>query len=216
MFFLITLIIIIIAYYLCIRYIEDYSDHIEIIQSGIENFNADLLLEKQPIVIDDNIFHLDEFINNIMSGMYTRKCEINPADSMENIMSYKHFRINRYRYLLLHNNAENEQDIMNDLEGQPRSPIDITIAHPINVLPNNKNKIELSTKSDRCGFYKTQLDAIEPYMTKDDTITKPFEKIIIKLHPGQVLILPYKWYYHTSTPIHEIYLNDILYSMNYF
>jgi hypothetical protein len=200
---ILTLIIIFIVY-ISSNYINKFPDNIQILQTSLENFYDDLLLEKQPIIIQDRIKDIYQFID-LLKYIYDNKIDlINKEIPIE--YQNKLF-INKYRYVLIYNNIDNFESIEEkDDEGIILNTYDKEI--PINVyisLPNNISNDEYNILKKYTIYDVTDINP-ENYSDKSKII-------IIKLYPFQTLILPYKWLFMTHKPLHTIYLNDTLYKI---
>jgi len=201
--FIIALIIIFLLY-ISNNYINKFPENIQILQTSLENFYDDLLLEKQPLIIQDRIKDISQFVS-LLNYMYIKKIEqknIEIPDEYQNSMF-----INKYRYLLIYNNIDNietieEKDdkgiILNSYDKE--IPINVYISLPTSITDDEYKILKKYTIYD--------VSNINPIEYKDKS-----KIIIIKLYPYQTLILPYKWKYMTDKPLHNIFLNDTLYSM---
>lgn len=190
-------------FYLTKKYIYSYPPHIQILQTKLDNFYYDLLLEKQPLIIQDRIKDINNFVD-ILSYNYVSKHEIKNKYQPDNLN--ENFCINKFRYLLIYNNIDNVEEYVekdendNELLMKKEIPVNIHISIPSYI------------SSDEYKLLKTYTI----YDITDINVNEYKEKnkiVIIRLYPYQTLILPFGWLYWCETPLHNIYLNDTLYSM---
>jgi hypothetical protein len=201
--FIIALIIIFIIY-ISSNYINKFPEHIQILQTSLENFFDDLLLEKQPLIIQDRIKNIYQFID-LIKYMYSTKIDlVNKA--IPDKYNEKMF-INKYRYLVIYNNIDNFENIdEKDDEGIVINSYNKEI--PINVYISLPNDIDISEYNILKKYTIYDITDINPIDYEDKS-----KIVIIKLYPYQTLILPYKWLFYTEKPLHTIYLNDTLYNI---
>lgn len=201
---IIIALIIVFILYISSNYINKFPEHIQILQTSLENFFDDLLLEKQPLIIQDRIKNIYQFID-LIKFMYSTKMDLINKDIPEKYQN-KMF-INKYRYLLIYNNIDNLETIEEkDEEGVITNSYDKEI--PINVYISLPNDISSEDYKILKKYTIYDITNINPIEYEDKT-----KFVIIKLYPYQTLILPYKWMYYTEKPLHTIYLNDTLYNI---
>ena len=138
----------IIATLLAIVYIIGARSHSlegTIIQTPLRSFNPDLLLEKNPIVIDDNIVNVDEFIQKCFKYLYvfSRPVVANTQASQS--------MINPYAHMLIHAKTKTSEPIQlahprNKKEVitiilQPYSVLIVPFAWRVSFTKNTKCKI---------------------------------------------------------------------------
>jgi len=189
--------------YLTKNYIHSYPPHIQILQTSLDKFYYDLLLEKQPLIIQDRIKDVNTFVD-ILSYNYISKHEIKNKFQPDNLNN--NLCINKFRYLLLYNNIDKFDEYIekdendNELLIKKEIPINIHISIPSYIRKDEYKIIKSYT------IYNITDITIDEYKDKNKIV-------VIKLYPYQTLILPYGWFYYCETPIHNIYLNDTLYSI---
>jgi hypothetical protein len=90
--FLIVIVILIILFYL--RYYVKYNQDIQIVQVYLDNFKLDTLYEKNPIVIYDQVYNIDDLFTTIFAYSYAFQTKvINIGNSLLR---------NSHKYLLLY------------------------------------------------------------------------------------------------------------------
>ena len=80
-----------------------YAKETVIIQTSLESFSPDLLNEKSPILIEDRIVDIDEFINASFKWVFITRFTANNSKK------------NKYSYLVIHANASNASNASNDI-----------------------------------------------------------------------------------------------------
>lgn len=139
---------------LYIRFAYKVPPKVMILQSSLADFRSDLLLEKQPIVIQDRVENIQPVWNDWFR--YNKKSEFSITPEMEWIK-------NRYKYMLLHSQEDCE----------------------VLLCPPN------------CKVTNMAPDTTE-------------QVIAVKLYKHMGLILPYRWYFTTSKPVHACGCHDLL------
>lgn len=149
------IVIVILVWY--IGYYYRYPSETTILQTILPNFHFDLLLEKQPIVLQDQITDL----STLKNAWFPRMCHLHTWTSDTS------WQLNKHKYLVL----QPQVDTLLYLypRGKP-------------MLPNG--------------------------------VPDPAQSILLEIHlkAHQVVILPYKYYYHTEepgVPLHAIACHDI-------
>ena len=141
-------------------------------QSHIRMFKPEILLAKQPLVIDDNNYDIDVFKTNWFS--------INPSLNFI-LNSTPNWIVNKYKYIIIQAKF---------------GPSDILICNP-----NNKDKNEdIPSKNLLNTENNTTNDANDANNANDtNNINETNEEnnaiVEIQLSEGQILILPFKWLY---------------------
>lgn len=116
---IVFIIILIISIY--INYDLKYNDNFQIVQLSSNKINQDILYEKYPIIIEDKINDMDDFINVVMpyEKIYKNKFIYNKKNNVNQ---------NLTNYLLIHNSNI--------------TPIEVYISHP-----RNANKFNWSSSN---------------------------------------------------------------------
>ena len=203
-YFLILITIVCFIYYLTTNYINNNPDEIQILQTTLSNFYYDLLLEKQPLIIQDRIKDVNQFIN-ILDYNYISKHE-RKNKHISNHELHNNLCINKFRYLILYNNIDEIDEYID--KDEEDNEIYIKKEIPVNIhisIPSYIKLEEYSILKQYTIFDVTDIN-INEYNDKHKIV-------IIRLYPYQTLILPYGWFYYCEKPIHNIYLNDLLYGM---
>ena len=116
---IIFIIILFISIY--INYDLKYNNNFQILQLSSNKITQDILYEKNPIILEDNINDIEDFINVVMpyEKIYKNKFYYNKNNNVNQ---------NLTNYLLIYNSNS--------------TPLDIYIAHP-------RNKVQFNWKKNR-------------------------------------------------------------------
>ena len=153
---------------ICILYIYSYYRYPQntyIMQSHIRMFKPEILLEKQPLVIDDNNYDINVFKTNWFN--------INPSQNFI-LNATPNWIVNKYKYIIIQAKF---------------GPSDILICNP-----NNKDKNQdipnqdLNTENNNANDIVND-DGSNTTNTSNDAIVE------VQLSEGQILILPFNWLY---------------------
>ena len=159
---------------ICILYIYSYYRYPQntyIMQSHIRMLKPEILLEKQPLVIDDNNYDINVF--------KTKWFNINPSQNFI-LNANPNWYINKYKYIIIQAKF---------------GPTDILICNP-----NNKDKNEdipnkdLNTENNTTNDANDTNDANNMNVANDAN-TENNAIVEVQLSEGQILILPFKWLY---------------------
>lgn len=102
---MITLITLV-TFALIIFYLQSYfriNKETQIIQTSLTTFHPDLLLEKQPIYVNDNVYNPADVISSIFKYQYIQK--------VLSLSNTKYLKQNLSRYVLIYNDQEYSTDI---------------------------------------------------------------------------------------------------------
>lgn len=123
--YILFIILILICLYVYSYYL--YPKNEVIIQTTLNNFKLDMLLEKQPIIIQDNIVNLNQIIDAWFKYNSNTKFVLNSSESWNK---------NKYKYLLFKTDTESEIIIYS-----PTKKL-------INGLPDTNEKLTLIKMSE--------------------------------------------------------------------
>jgi hypothetical protein len=100
------LLIILVVLAFVLFYLQSYfkmAAETQIIQTSLSNFHPDLLLEKQPIYVHDNIFNLADIISSIFKYQYVYK--------VLSLSDGSYLKKNLSRFVLLYNDQEHSIEV---------------------------------------------------------------------------------------------------------
>jgi len=135
-----------------------FPSHISIIQTTLSSFNFNMLLERQPIVVDDTIKDILSVIDSWFSSNIIQDAEINDK---------KTWNINRHKYLVCYTLDDDElllykagNSVVNDVADDKEPIIAITLKkHQTVIVPfqwyyniKNKDNFKLYGVHDYCTY----------------------------------------------------------------
>ena len=103
-----------------------YAKETVIIQTSLESFSPDLLNEKSPILIEDRIVNIDEFINASFKWVFLTRLKSNDFSSNKK---------NKYSYLVIHANANADTTITTCRPGSTECVNILVPSNTILILP---------------------------------------------------------------------------------
>ena len=172
--------LIIIIYF---NYYNKYNKNFEIIQLTSNKLNSDILHEKLPILIEDPISNVNDFICALLTYEYTFKKNHNyTINNFSNSVNQ-----NLAYHLIIYNSNENS--------------IPIYISHP---------KFSKKFKFNKNNSFYYRISDYEVDNEEDINDTQ-FVKINIK--PKQLLILPSYWLFYLNTNADMYFLYGIFNSL---
>ena len=124
----------------------------QILQSRLHNISDNILYEKYPIIINDNIIDVNDLLSTLFKYQY--------IFTKSFTLTLKHSMINYSKYLIMHNIHNNECIVKVSNPSQHFNNISI-IVYPFNVLIiPYKWKIDL----DECNLRCIQLNDFSHYL----------------------------------------------------
>ncbi len=171
---LLILILIIVIY---INYYNKYNNKFEILQLTSDKFKQNILHEKLPILIEDPISNVNDFIYVLLTYEYIFKKD---HKYTKNILS-NNINENLAYHLIIYNSNENT--------------IPIYISHP-------KYSSKFKFNKHNSYYYR-----ISDYKVDDKENINDTQFVKINIKPKQLLILPSYWlfYLNTNTDMYFLY-----------
>lgn len=180
--FLISLLIFAVFYFQCCLI---QPPHFQIVQTSIVDFNPQLLLEKQPIYLEDPVVNPADLFNTVFRYLYVKHTL--------SISDRKLLKQNLSKYVIIYNDNSNKDVV-------------VKIIHPSNKTHIPLRHMHLYSKN----FNVSTNDLLNPSFV-DQLENKKVSIVDVILKPYRSLILPINWYYQTTLDdALEIHLHDIV------
>lgn len=180
-YYIIFAIIITLIFYIYVRFSRKINQTFQIIETPSSKLSQDILYEKLPILLNDPISNLKQFIKIAFHQEYSTIAK----RTQKAINGF--VNINGASYLIIQNTArlpKKSQQKENNEEPEPElSIIDVYIAHP-------------SSKNNFKKFFKT--NTINYKVNNIDNINNT-QFITLHLLPQQILIIPKYWLYFVNS-----------------
>ena len=155
------------------------------LQTGIPDFKPDLLLEKQPIYLEEPIVNPADLFNTVFRYLYIKHTL--------SISDKKLLKQNLSKYVIIFNDNADEDII-------------VKILHPSNKPHIPLRQMHLYSKN----FNVSTDDLLNPLFI-EQLADHNVSVVDVILKPHRSLILPINWYYQTTVNgALEIHLHDIV------
>jgi len=180
----ILFIIIILLIIIYIKYDLKYPNNFEMIQLTSNKLNKKILFEKQPIVIEDQINDINDFIKYSMNNSLDY-----PIKNIKIIKNQETVYRNLSNFCYIQNN--NKDDMW------------VYISHP-----KNSYKFNYNLTQNTYDYLKTNYRIIDYNNINDSKFLK------VKLYPKQIIILPKLWLYYIQNNNNELNNNIKIYCIH--
>lgn len=179
-------VLIIIAFLLL--YIQSYfkiTKDTQIIQTTLSNFNPDLLLEKQPIYVKDNIYNPADVVGSVFKYQYVQK--------VLSLSNREYVKKNLSRFVLIYNDSDRtvEVDISNpSLQKSLRYYNGLFVNKFYKVVKNKNQAVESQNKVD---FIKVLLKPYNMIVLPINWIYQTNTSNVLEIHLFDIISKTYSF-----------------------